>query len=222
MTSPRHHFPDEVLMEYVAGTSIEAVSLAIACHASLCPSCRRRIRWLEHLAGALVDSARPVALRHDALERALAQLDESQHARTPAAPRPASVALSFLPQPLWSYLPELRGGRLPFDSVVDGIGTIEFASITPKGGTARMVELAPSLTVPSHDHGGPEYGVLFAGGLREEDGREWHRGDVFYRLPGEVHVQEVLPGAACIALVVNEGSLIPLTPTGDVLKLFSA
>jgi anti-sigma factor ChrR (cupin superfamily) len=85
-----------------------------------------------------------------------------------------------------------------------------------------LVELAPLLTVPPHDHGGPEYGVLFTGGLREEDGREWHRGDVFYRLPGEAHLQEVLPGPACVALVINEGGLIPLTAAGDVLKLFSA
>ena len=36
-----------------------------------------------------------------------------------------------------------------------------------------------------------------------------------------MHEQSVLPGELCIALVINEGSLIPLTPAGDVLKLFS-
>ena len=47
-------------------------------------------------------------------------------------------------------------------------------------------------------------------------------GDVFHKVPGEVHNQAVLPGEPCIALVVNAGSLIPLTPEGEVLKLFSA
>lgn len=236
MTAPRHHFPDEVLTEYVAGTCVEAVSLAIACHASLCAPCRARLGWLEQLAGSLIESARPTEMYPDALERALARLSEAKTASEPtpasgsgasssltaARPARAPVGLEFLARPLWPYLQSLGvRGRGSFKPVVPGIGTIELP-IAPRGGTARLVELQPTVTVPLHDHGGPEYGVLFTGGLREEDGREWHRGDVFYRIPGESHTQAVLPGVACVALVINEGSLIPLTPAGDVLKLFSS
>jgi putative transcriptional regulator len=236
MTSPRHHFPDEVLSEYVAGACVEAVSLVIACHASLCAPCRRRLTWLEQVAGSLIESAGPTDMRPDALDRALAGLSEApisesqplSEARVRGGvsggrPSPRALrGLEFLARPLWPYLESLGvRGRDSFKQVVRGIGVIELA-IAPRGGTARLVELEPGITVPLHDHGGPEYGVLFAGGLREEDGREWHRGDVFHRLPGESHVQAVLPGEACIALVINEGSLIPLTPAGDVLKLFSA
>lgn len=220
---PRHHFPDDVLFDYVAGNTAEAVSIVIACHASMCSVCLRQIRWLEELAAHLGDALPPSPLREDAFERVLARLsDEPAPAKQPPAALVPPPGLEFVAAPVWPYLKvDPRLGRPLFESIVEGIGCIEL-TVKPVGGTARLVELDPSITVPLHDHGGPEYGLLFSGGLQEEDGRVWHRGDVFYRLPGEQHLQAVLPGEACIALVVNEGSLVPITPAGDVLKLFSA
>lgn len=216
MNAPRHHFPDEVLLEYVAGNTSEAVSLALACHASLCTGCMRQIGWLERMGGALVEEAAPAALRDDALARALARLDDKPVPAPAVAVQPIR-GLEFLPRPLWTYL---SPANAVFSEVVPGIATLELG-IAAAGGTARLVKLATDVVIPDHDHGGPEYGVVLQGGLLEQ-GELFHRGDVFHKVPGEVHNQAVLPGEPCIALVVNEGSLIPLTPEGDVLRLFSA
>jgi putative transcriptional regulator len=215
MIEPKHHFPAEVLLEYAAGNTVEAVSLAIAVHASLCEPCRWQIALLERMGGALVDAAKPTALRADALERALALLDDDKPVDKPAPSRPIP-GFEYMPRPLWPYI---AGDRAAFTSVVPGIATLEL-SVAPARGTARVVRLDPDMVIPHHDHGGPEYGVLLRGGLREGDAL-FHRGDVFYKTPGDVHEQVVLPDEACIALVINEGSLIPLTPEGEVLKLFS-
>jgi putative transcriptional regulator len=215
MKEPKHHFPDEVLLEYVAGNTAEAVSLAIAVHASLCEACRWQLALLERMGGALVEAAEPAEMRGDALERLLARLDDEPHAGEPA-PVVAPPGLDYLPRPLWPYL---ASDSAVFKPVVPGIATIELG-IAPRAGTARLVQLDPAVVIPHHDHGGPEYGVLLRGGLRDGEA-DLHRGDVFYKTPGDVHEQSVLPGELCIALVINEGSLIPLTPAGDVLKLFS-
>lgn len=218
MNAPRHHFPDDVLLEYVAGNTGEAVSLAVACHASLCAACRRQIAWLERMGGALVESAPAAALHDDALTRALARLDEPAVPAVPAPepPKRPVPGFEFAPRPLWPYLSPQRAA---FTEVVPGIGAVELG-IPVAGGWARLVKLAPDVVIPDHDHAGAEYGVLFQGGLRDQ-GELFHRGDVFHKVPGEQHNQIVLPGEPCIALVVNEGNLIPLTPEGEVLKLFS-
>jgi putative transcriptional regulator len=215
MKEPKHHFPSEVLLEYVAGNTVEAVSLAIAVHASLCEACRWQIALLERMGGALVDAAQPAGLRADALDRALALLDDDKPIAKPAPLLPVP-GLEYFPRPLWPYIAR---DRAAFTPVVPGIATLEL-SIAPVRGTARIVQLDPDMVIPHHDHGGPEYGVLLRGGLREGDAL-FHRGDVFYKTPGDVHEQVVIPGELCIALVINEGSLIPLTPEGEVLKLFS-
>ena len=38
--TPTFHPPDDLLVEYAAGETPESVSLVIACHATLCPTCR--------------------------------------------------------------------------------------------------------------------------------------------------------------------------------------
>ena len=73
--TPTHHPADELLVEYAAGETAEAVSLVIACHATLCPPCRQRLAELEVVGGALLEQAPPRELRPGALEAVLAALD---------------------------------------------------------------------------------------------------------------------------------------------------
>ena len=86
------------------------------------------------------------------------------------------------------------------------------------GGALRLVRFKGGVTIPFHDHGGPEYIVVFTGALEEKsDGQRFGRGDVSIRLPGERHEQRATPGEPCVALVVNEGALRPLTLRGRLL-----
>jgi putative transcriptional regulator len=81
----------------------------------------------------------------------------------------------------------------------------------------RLVSLHPGMIIPHHDHGGAEYTVVFSGGLRDHQGT-CHRGDVAVRNPGDRHRQHVETGAQCVALVVNEGDLLPTTWIGRLVK----
>ncbi len=102
-------------------------------------------------------------------------------------------------------IPGVRAINLPVGAADDVVRLIAF-----KGG----------ITIPLHDHGGPEHIVVFSGAL-EEEGARFGRGDISIRESGERHQQRVAPGEPCIALVVNEGKLQPLTLRGRILLALS-
>ncbi|HTB56661.1 MAG TPA: hypothetical protein VLC06_02255, partial [Polyangia bacterium] len=110
-------------------------------------------------------------------------------------------------------LPSVEGWR----TVVPGMRVVDLPLAVP-GGAVRLVRFKGGVTIPLHDHGGPEYIVVFTGALEEKsDGLRFGRGDVSIRLPGERHEQRATPGEPCVALVVNEGALRPLTLRGRLL-----
>jgi putative transcriptional regulator len=103
--------------------------------------------------------------------------------------------------------------------VVPGVRAVDLPAAGP-GVTVRLVAFKPGVTIPIHDHGGPERVVVFSGAL-EEEGKRFERGDISIRDAGERHEQHVVPGQPCIALVVNEGALKPLTLRGRLLLALS-
>jgi putative transcriptional regulator len=203
-----HHLPEHALVEYVAGTTPEALSLAVACHLSLCGLCRTRADQMESVGGALLEQAPSADLSAGLLDRVLAQLDQ------PAPPAPTTVArpeLAGLPRALWTYLPD----GLAWKFVVPGIRACDLR--TEGGWRARVVRLQPGLEIPLHDHEGDEYTVIFAGGIDEQDAH-FRRGDVCVREPGHQHTQRIAAGEPCIALLVNAGPFVPLTLKGKLVK----
>jgi putative transcriptional regulator len=215
--TPVHHPPEELLVEYAAGEASEPVSLVIACHATLCPGCRRRLDQLESVGGALLEQAPVAELGAGALEAALAALDgegDRPASAPPVAPAGVDPAWS-LPRPLLRYL----GAAARWKRVVPGVRDIKLATNVP-GTLLRLVNLRPGMTIPLHDHRGLELTLVFAGGLLEPE-RVLHRGDFQLRLPGERHVQRVEQGGPCIALTVNLGPLVPLTWPGRLLTFIA-
>ena len=176
-----------------------------------------------------------MALAPGSLEAVLGQLDPS-HRRGDAArpdghetsdgvasPRsdvPPSLLAYGLPRPLLRALPQ--GRLLHWRFLAPGVRFIDLTVGTPaRGGcTARLLRLRQALVIPLHDHHGPEYTVVFTGGLDERDAH-YSRGDLACRLPGERHQQHVARGQDCVALQVNEGPLEPLTLKGKLLALIA-
>ena len=226
--TPRHHPPDEALIEYAGGAAAEPSALVYACHASLCAECTRRLAELEDVGGALLEGAAGEALPADALERALAGLDApraTNAADAPSPPPPPDFLAPYrLPGPLSRALAALpRPAK--WRRVAPGVRTIDLpmAARAPAGeaGTrVRLVAFKPGVTIPPHDHGGTEHIVVFTGAI-EEAGRRLGRGDLATRERGERHEQRIADGAPCVALVVNEGPLVPLTLRGRLLLALS-
>jgi putative transcriptional regulator len=213
--TPQHHLPDHSLVEYVTGACTEGAALAFACHISLCPSCAAEVAALEGVAGSVLEAGAELELATGALEAVLSRLEatpqELAGEEVPAAP--AFLAGCALPAPLLRLLPSNERWR----TVVPGMRVVDLPFVVPDG-AIRLVRFKGGVTIPFHDHGGPEYIVVFTGVLEEKgDGRRFGRGDVSIRLPGERHEQRAAPGDPCVALVINEGALRPLTLRGRLL-----
>src|SRR5262245_47742175 len=219
MISPSQHLPEDILMDYVSGRASEAVALAVACHATLCGRCQGVIDGMEAIAGAALATAPGLPVRAGLLDDVLAQLDDpgptDNGARVPASQREAAALR--LPRPLLRYLDRAGGLRWQFRLPGVRIMPLGLGARTPAGVVARLVRFTPGLRIPLHDHEGPEYTVVFTGAF-DDGGVRDGRGDVCVCEPGERHVQRILPGEACVVLAVNQGSLVPLTRLGRLMR----
>ena len=219
---PAHHVGDAELLEYTVGACDEAVSLAVACHLSLCRACRAQLRRLDAIGGALLETQAPGELRANALEQVLARLDEprpAQEAPQPPLAVPAGSALAGvdLPAPLQRRVARLAHARWRY--IAPGVRGVDLP-VRSGSATAQLLCLKPGLAIPRHDHGALEVTLVLTGALLDQEGR-LARGDVLFREPGQRHVQNVEAGESCISLVVNAGSFVPLTWTGRLLRLIA-
>ncbi len=220
--APAHHVPEEGLLEYVAGASTDPASLAIACHVALCPACAAETSALEAVGGSILAAGPGRDLAPGSLESALAQLDAPPQSKAEASAArvaaPAFLTAFGLPAPLVRSLPAAAAA---WRFVIPGVRAIDLP-VTSTDATARLISFGGGVTIPLHDHGGPEYVVVFSGALEEKaEGKRFGRGDISIRLTGERHEQRATPGEPCIALVVNEGKLRPLTLRGRLLLALS-
>jgi putative transcriptional regulator len=217
-TAPCHHVPDEGLLEFVAGASTDPASLAIACHVALCPVCAAQTAALEAVGGSILEAHAGQDLAPGALESTLARLDAAPQSAAEAgaiAAAPAFLSAFGLPAPLLRNLPAAVSD---WRFVIPRVRAIDLPVASTTDATARLISFGGGVTIPPHDHGGTEYVVVFTGSLEEKaEGKRFARGDISIRLTGERHEQRVTPGEPCIALVVNEGKVRPLTLRGRLL-----
>jgi putative transcriptional regulator len=221
MDVPQHHFTDEVLLDYSAGNAQEALGLPVACHLDLCADCRDRVNDLEIVTAASLTSYLKHAGHDPVRERLLAGLPARELvSATAAAPvlEPSLAGLG-LPAPLHRYLAAGTNPHLTWRMLVPGVREIRLR-LSQHGASARLVRLKPGVEIPHHDHEGPEYTVVFRGGLQEGDA-QFLRGDVCVRDRGLKHTQRVHSLDECVALVVNHGQLVPLSLKGHLLKLIA-
>ena len=71
----KHHLDEATLVSYAAGSMSQAMALVVACHISICPSCRERVSQSEAIGGILLDSLDEASISDDALDQVLACLD---------------------------------------------------------------------------------------------------------------------------------------------------
>lgn len=215
MNEPSRHFSDDLLRGFAVGTASEGARLAVACHMDFCAACRTETATHEGALDALLAEPAP-ATPSDLRARLMADV---QSLPSPAPPPPQTIAATLpadLPQlpPALSKL-LLSHGQPTWRTLVPGIRAIDLP--IPFAWRARLVRFRPGMTIPLHDHGGPEHTVVFAGGLID-DGGSLHRGDATTMFPGESHRQRTADDEPCVALIVNEVAARPLTTSGRFLK----
>ena len=57
-----HHLDEATILSYAAGTLGEALSVAAACHISMCTECRAAVRKAEALGGEMLDDLEATAI----------------------------------------------------------------------------------------------------------------------------------------------------------------
>lgn len=210
--TPRHHPADELILDYATGGAPEPVALLVATHLALCPACRRSATRLEGVGGALLDDLPPAAIAGDALERALARLDQPHAMPPPAAFAPSS---RLLPTPLSRYAPAGLDG-LAWRRVVSGI---DQAALPCGGGPmkAALLKIAAGRAIPRHTHRGSEMLMVLDGAFSDETGR-YARGDVEVSEETIAHRPVADADRDCLCLIVTEG---PIRLTGLVGRLIN-
>jgi putative transcriptional regulator len=212
--TPSHHLPEDVLLDYGAGTGDEARALVAATHLALCTPCRDELERLEAVGGALFDSVREGAsVGDDLFEKIVARLDEP----APPAPRaPELEGAEWLPAPLRPYVAD--AGGLRWERVLPGVRQLVLA---PRMGEreVRLVEFKPGLTLGQHTHGGVELNVVLTGGFQDR-GAHYLRGDVAVVDPSITHSPVVDRGDPCVVLVAGLTASLPVTWLGRLVARF--
>jgi putative transcriptional regulator len=203
--TPLHHPPQEYLLEYASGALSEGESLLVASHAALCSACRRTIREIETMAGAMLESTSPSSVPPSLLEATLARLDGVERAKPVRAAVPSD---SVLPRPLLRYT-----GPLDQLAWKKAFKTVWYVDLPVSVGDVpvRLRRFEGGVKIPMHTHRGAELELILAGGATDDrDGRKYERGDVAFGDENDVHSVSIEPDEPCIALGVHVARLRPV------------
>jgi len=197
----RHHINDDLLLDYAAGTLSEGWSLAIACHLTMCPDCRRSLDVAEAAAGTLMEDLPTVEGPADSWEHMKARLT-AEPALPPAVPV-LRAPRAVLPEPLRNYL----GGDV--DTLKwRNMGTAKQILIrTGDSGTqARLLRIPAGKPVPEHSHGGRELTVVLTGSFHDEIDT-FGPGDIEDADGSLTHQPIAGPEEDCICLAITDAPL---------------
>lgn len=201
----QHHISDELLLSYAAGDLAEGWSIAIATHLALCPSCRRRLDFMEHAGGEMLEMACSEAADDTSWDAMKARLSGGtpSAAREPAKPV-APAGDIVIPEPLRSYL----GGdlaELKWKALGRGAYHIRIPT-SDRETSVRLLKIPAGKPVPEHSHGGRELTLVLKGSF--QDGQSlFKRGDLEEADESMQHQPVATPDEDCICLAVTDAPL---------------
>ncbi len=207
-----HPAPDELLLDYAAGTLAPGPALAVALHVALDPAARRTVERLGVLGGVLVEGEGESEAPFDEalLQSTLARLDGVAVEPSPA-PYVPQPGFEWVPAPLARHLaPGVRWKR--------AFGGFEEMRLSlPGEHRVSLLKLAPGRGLPMHRHVGEEFTVVLQGGYTDATGN-YGVGDFAVGPGPEQHEPIADPGEPCIALIVIEKPIVLTGPFGRFLN----
>jgi len=212
MTLPRHHPPEELLLAHAAGVAPEAVSLLVATHLTLCPTCREQCDDLDAIGGVLLAGVEAHGKASEDDWTALASRSEASR-RVAEPPVDGALSRPGVPLTLWPFL----GGAPGWRRLLPGVRYARL-STSSSGRQARLLEIRRGFRVPLHTHRGTELTLVLKGGFGDAHGH-YLRGDVAAYDESVQHEQRMDDAEDCVCLVVNDAPVRPLTWVGRLLNL---
>ena len=204
-----HHPSEATLAAFAAGTLEEGHALVIGTHLFTCPACRGAVRSFEHVRGVALADGEGVALKADALSRALAAIATAEPAPVP----PRGNAQAEWPGPLSSY-PLGKWRRIG--------GGVQWRSVgVPAGEGTRvfMLKAAPGTRIPHHAHAGLEWTCVLQGAFSHQQGH-YGPGDFDEADDSIDHLPVVEDGVECVCLVAVQGQIRFKSWIGRIVQPF--
>ncbi|MBW8300447.1 MAG: ChrR family anti-sigma-E factor [Hydrogenophaga sp.] len=203
--SIQHHISDELLLAYAAGNLAEGWSIAIATHLALCPSCRRRLDFMEHAGGEMLEMACSEEADDTSWDAMKARLAGGTASATREAAKPAATSGDIvIPEPLRSYL----GGdlaELKWKALGRGAYHIRIPT-SDRETSVRLLKIPAGKPVPEHSHGGRELTLVLKGSF-QDGGSLFKRGDLEEADENLQHQPVATPDEDCICLAVTDAPL---------------
>lgn len=213
-------FYDLLLMDYAAGTLLEAEALAVACHLSHSRRASRLVREYEAIGGALMDQCcDPVALSENCLNDVLSRLDdpviEEKPTRTPFK-NVAKFEDINIPDPLLNYVEDVTKPRWR-----RAFSHVEFFDVPLSccKTKARLVRVPPGSYIPQHSHKGLEITLVLKGGFTDEIG-SYEEGDLVVLDDTIVHTPTTNDEDGCVYLMATSSPLCPKDLLSRALNQF--
>jgi len=212
MTSaPRFHPSSDLLVDHVRGALEPGKALVIGAHVGACPECRKAVRLGEAIGGALLDEIEPAEMAPDALQRALAAIDQPPPPPAVAATRPPDW-IRVPPEVLDAALRRKRWAA-------PGVWVAEVSRDRATGVRSYLLRVGANMAVPLHTHRGAELICVLKGAYKDR-GRIHGPGDFAENDEAVEHQPKTTREGECICLIAADNALVPRNLLARVMQPF--
>lgn len=200
-----HHPAEDLLLAFAAGRLSGGHSLLVASHVEGCAHCRERVRLLETVGGAMLETLAPEVLESQALARTLAAIDAPEPSRMPRRTGTRMRA-------------ELPGG-LPWPRAMRGCAStpwrwlgpgMRWSRVTLPGDDAAnvfLLRIGAGKMLAQHTHSDSELTQVLYGTFH--DGRALFGPGDFDETDGSIRHQPTVQAAGeCICLASVQGRVL--------------
>ena len=208
MNQINHHLSDETLAEYASGALTDALEVVVACHLTLCPSCRERAEFADEMGGYFIDSAEaatPTLSANEMLNkiRATPPAANTESMSTTQITEQAKSAayMAGIPAPLAKRLTK-NFDDLPWKWMAKGIHSYNLHEGKKSDGAFKLLKIQPGTELIEHSHGGHELTLILHGSYTDAYGH-FGVGDIADFGPDDTHKPVIDSSEPCIALIAS-------------------
>ena len=212
MTSaPRYHPSSDLLVDHVRGALEPGRALVTGAHVAACPECQKAVRLGEAVGGALLDELAPAEMAPDALQRAMAAIDQPPPPPASAATRPPDW-IGVPPEVLEAALRRKRWAA-------PGVWVAEVSRDRATGARSYLLRVGANMAVPLHTHRGAEL-ICVLKGAYQDRGRIHGPGDFAENDAAVEHQPKTTRDGECICLIAADHPLVPRNLLARVMQPF--
>jgi putative transcriptional regulator len=208
----RHHPDDSLLLSLASGMIDGGTGVVVAAHVERCAHCQGRVRDLEAVGGALLETVEPALLAPQALASTLERIDApatapSPRGLLPAPPAGAAVARAQLPGGLpWPH--SMRSCSISrWHWLGPGMRWSRVRLAHDRTANVFLLRIAAGKCLPQHTHSDRELTQVLYGAFH--DGRAlFGPGDFDEADASVLHRPVVQPGSECVCIASVKGKVL--------------